>query len=159
MATNTFLLGGAALLYQADALENFDSAASVESDVTLKARGKRYAPLGPNGEVDFRRIVITGYHQSSFAFFITPYLNGREMRELRTFVSRPGPADGRETRFSIIVPVYRDSQVFAGVRNGLVGSTIDALIEITDPTARFDLESVDFLHEPLDDARNRAVNE
>jgi hypothetical protein len=145
-------------MWQADALDNHGSSQSAEAGLTLKFRGKRFAPLGPGGEVVYRRLLITGYHRANFAFYVTPLLNGREERALRTYVSRPGPAEGTETRFSILVALYRDSTQWS-VRTGLVGSTIDALIEVVAPSARFDIEGVDFLHEQIDTSRNRTVSE
>lgn len=159
MNRDTLILGSATgVLYQPDAVEDFDSAASAENNVVFALQSKAYAPAGTDGEIVWRRIYVTGWHRAEVAFHVTPIIDGRPLPELRTFVRKPAPDRGRFEKFSFIIPLGRVHPDYE-VATGVIGATCEVYIEASDPAAAWHIETASIYHEPVSHARNRAADE
>lgn len=154
MSRDVLVLGGDTQILQPDALEDYSG--SVESSVIGALITKAYAPAGPNGEIVFRRLDVTGYHRDRLELWLTPIVDGRFISELRTFVYRSAPQ--RSARFHVEAALGERHPDYEGT-SGLRGSALQAFIEWEDPVATFHLESVTFVHEPLTDVRATRVDE
>lgn len=145
-------------LVQPNALDNF-SASDIEPGRTLSVRGKVWTPAGWDGEVVLRRMLVKGWHTAGINLWVTPYVNGNALTQLRTYISRPANAGNARLPFDVLVPCGIPSTAFPNVVKGLRATSLDALVEAVAPTARFDLDGVTFIVEPLAPVRARAVDE
>jgi hypothetical protein len=135
------LLGGpGGVLYQPDALENY--AQSAEAGTGGVIRTKAYAPIGWNGEVVFRRLILTAQYDSQIALTVRFYLDGRLIPEVTATLSR---ASGPE-RYTWVVPLARS------LGNGMVGpvrgTSMQLEVTASSPSARWYLNPVEVQYAP-----------
>lgn len=131
---------------------------SRESGVRLALWSKAYAPAGTEGEVEFRRLYVTGYHRDAVSFKVIPVVDNRMRFELKARVTIPAPKTGDVRRFQAVVPLH-DRHPDYDVLFGLRGSQINVYLEASDPKAPWHLESVGFQYKPLARGRAREVAE
>ena len=153
------ILGGVDQLLRPDAIDDFDSADSLETSVICRVMGAAVAPGGPEGEAIVRRIYVSGYHRSEIKVWVTPVVDGQIRTELRSFFQLSGTTSGRSERFSFIVPVYSDHPDYPDTRFGLRGTTFCAILEFIDPRSKIFLAQVTYAHEPLQDLAARPATE
>lgn len=147
--SDELVLGGASQLLRPDAVDNFGASNSEESSVRAYVQGRAHKPAGEEGEVVMRRLHVTGYHRSNVRIYVTPIVDRKLRWELRTYLSKSGSSDGREERFSFIVPLTYEHPDFPGILVGLRGTLFEVLVELRDPSAQVFLESTVYAHEPI----------
>lgn len=160
MNRDILVMGTAAgLILQPDAIEDFDSAQSAESDVVFALQSKAYSPLGPDGEIVWRRIYVSGWARGEVALYVTPIIDGRPLTDLKTYHRKAAPERGREEKFSFITPLGRIHPDYGGYASGVIGATAQVHIEFKDPRMAFHIETASIYHEPISLARNRGADE
>lgn len=145
------LFGGAATLYQADALEDFT--ASAESDVAVVMQTRVVLPAGPDGEAVLRRLYIEGYHTGDVAFYVAPIVDGEEITPMRAYFSRPSTSTPR--RFAFMAGLGRMDPSRPSVLTGLIGTGVQVRLEATDPTSQWQVETLTIAHRPKHTARGK----
>ena len=90
---------------QPNALDAF--AGSLEPGQTLRARGKVWVPEGAEGEVLLRRVMLEGWNTAGVALWLSVYVNGAEVTQLRTYLSRPANPAADRSRRSRTEPILR----------------------------------------------------
>lgn len=146
------LLGGASVIYQPDAL---DGVVSSPESYTCRARTKRFAPFGPNGEGYGKRMFLQLSHTQGFTVRVRPTMDGVDEPQAELAFSSAIP--GEFGRASLLIPLFRNT--LSGKTNALRGSSFGARILVDNPTSQIHIESLTFEAEPLMSARGRRTTD
>lgn len=154
--TSIPLLGGASTVYQPDAL---DGVSSSPERYTCRARTKRFAPFGPNGEGYGKRLFLQLSHQHGFTIQLIPTSDGVDFPDAAGFFSSATP--GQYGRASLLLPLFKETAVSTEgpITNAIRGTSFGARLVVTNPTAQIHLESLTFEAEPLMRARGRRTTD
>lgn len=154
------VLGGDSLIYQPDALTDFDG--TPDAGTECRFRTKLFVPPDPaNGlpasESIFRRVYFTVVHTEGCSFFATPILDSVVRTELKGYFNRPAPSS--EERWTFLLPLGKAPARYPNIKTGLRGTGLAILVELTDPEGVVHFESVSIGYKPLGGLLGRKAGE
>lgn len=146
------LLGGASTVYQPDALDG--TTGSPES-FQCRARTKRFAPFGTNGEGYGKRYFLQLSHTHGYSLQVIPTMDGVDQPQATASFASSIP--GEFGRASVLVPLFKD--LSNTTTTALRGTSFGARLIVNNPTAQIHIESLTFEAEPLMTARGRRTDD
>lgn len=120
--------------YSLDSLSNFTGGA--EPGQTLLALTRPFFPLGPSGDVIFRRLYVTVSHTRGISFSVTPIVDDVELKTLKTYLSRPSTKE----RYTFMVPL---GLVYKKGATGVRASSIQFKLEADSVVGDWKIESIE----------------
>lgn len=146
------LLGGGSTVYQPDAL---DGVLSSPENYSCRARSKRFAPFGPNGEGYGKRYFLQLSHTQGYSVRLIPTVDGVDQPQAQAVFA--SAIQGQFGRASLLIPLFKMLQSAKTV--ALRGTSFGAWVIVDNPTAQIHIESLTFEAEPLMTARGRRTDD